>query len=60
LLQFTTAAGLAFDASGLLGNTRSSRYAAVVDNGVVSSIWVEDEAPSVTVTSAENVLQSLN
>lgn len=50
--KFTTAAGLAFDASGLLGNTRSSRYAAVVENGVVKSIFVEDEAPSVTVSEA--------
>ncbi|CZT19686.1 related to peroxisomal membrane protein 20 [Ramularia collo-cygni] len=47
--DFTTAAGMAFDAAGLLGNTRSSRYAAIVENGVVKSIFVEDEAPSVTV-----------
>jgi peroxiredoxin len=50
---------LAFDASGLLGNHRSSRYAAVVENGKVLSIFKEDEAPSVTVTSADNVLQTL-
>ncbi|KAI5367580.1 Putative redoxin [Septoria linicola] len=57
--DFTRAAGLDFDASGLLGNQRSQRYAAIVENGVVKSIFVEDEAPSVTVTAAENVLQAV-
>ncbi|KAF2167055.1 hypothetical protein M409DRAFT_66141 [Zasmidium cellare ATCC 36951] len=53
---FSKAAGLDFDASGLLGNHRSQRYAAVVDNGVVQHIFVEDQAPSVTVTAADKVL----
>jgi len=53
---FTKEAGLSFDAAGLLGNHRSQRYAAVVHNGVVEHIFVEDEAPSVTVTSADKVL----
>jgi peroxiredoxin len=57
--QFTKSAGLSFDASGLLGGTRSQRYAAIVHNGVVEHIFVEDEAPSVTVTSAEKVLASI-
>ncbi|KAF2216421.1 hypothetical protein CERZMDRAFT_56131 [Cercospora zeae-maydis SCOH1-5] len=57
--EFTKASGLDFDASGLLGNHRSQRYAAIVEGGVVKSIFVEDEAPSVTVTSAENVLQAV-
>lgn len=46
-----------FDAGGLLGNHRSQRYAAIVENGVVKDIWVEDEAPSVNVTDAGKVLQ---
>jgi peroxiredoxin len=50
---------LSFDASGLLGGTRSQRYAAIVHNGVVEHIFVEDEAPSVTVTSAEKILASI-
>lgn len=50
---------MSFDASGLLGNHRSSRYAAIVENGVVEKIFVEDEAPSVTVTKSENVLAAL-
>ena len=48
-----------FDASGLLGGHRSQRYAALVEGGVVKKLYVEDEAPSVTVTSAENVLKAI-
>ncbi|CAK4031891.1 Redoxin [Lecanosticta acicola] len=55
--HFTDKAGLSFDASGLLGNHRSQRYAAIVDDGVVKHIFVEDEAPSVTVTGAQAVLE---
>ncbi|KAK4619955.1 Peroxisomal membrane associated protein 20 [Fulvia fulva] len=54
---FSKAAGLDFDASGLLGNHRSQRYAAIVENGAVKDIFVEDEAPGVTVTEAAKVLQ---
>lgn len=56
LLQFSKAAGLDFDASGLLGNHRSQRYAAIVDNGVVKDIFVEDQAPTVSHTAADKVL----
>lgn len=48
-----------FDATGLLGGVRSQRYAAIVEDGTVKSVWVEDQAPSVTVTSADNVLKAL-
>lgn len=58
-VQFTKGVGMHFDAAGLLGNERSQRYAAIVENGVVEQVFVEDEAPSVTVTSAENVLKAL-
>jgi peroxiredoxin len=59
VLQWTQKAGLSFDASGLLGNHRSQRYAAIVQDGEVKEIFVEDEAPSVTVTAADKVLQHL-
>lgn len=32
-LQFTRSIGADFDASGLLGNTRSQRYVAIVEDG---------------------------
>lgn len=57
---FTEAAGLAFDAHGLLGNKRSQRYVAVVENSIVQQIFIEDKAPDVTVTKADNVLQALS
>lgn len=56
---FTKAVGQDFDATGLLGGHRSKRYAFVVEGGVVRKAFVEDEAPSVTVTSAENVLKAI-
>ncbi|KIS68607.1 uncharacterized protein UMAG_03177 [Mycosarcoma maydis] len=56
---FTQAVGQDFDASGLLGNHRSKRYAFVVEGGVVRKAFVEDNAPDVTVTSAENVLKAI-
>ncbi|KAI7158892.1 hypothetical protein KC349_g4554 [Hortaea werneckii] len=56
---FTKQAGMDFDATGLLGGVRSQRYAAIVEDGTVKSVFVEDQAPSVTVTSADNVLKAL-
>ncbi|CEH17331.1 related to peroxisomal membrane protein 20 [Ceraceosorus bombacis] len=53
---FTRSAGLDFDASGLLGNQRSQRYVAIVEDGVVKHLAKEDEAPNVTVTAADKVL----
>lgn len=58
-VQWTSKAGLNFDASGLLGGHRSQRYAAIVENGKVKEIFVEDQAPSITVTAADKVLQHL-
>lgn len=57
---FTKAAGLGFDASGLLGGFRSQRYVAVVENNTVQSIFVEDAPPDVKKTSSSNVLEALN
>ncbi|PWZ00097.1 Redoxin [Testicularia cyperi] len=56
---FTKAVGQDFDASGLLGNTRSQRYAFIVEGGIVKKAFVEGHAPDVTVTSADNVIKAL-
>lgn len=56
---YVNALGMGFDASGLLGNTRSSRFVAVVEDCVVKSVVAEKEAPTVGVTAAEKVLESL-
>lgn len=35
------------------------RYALIVEGGIVKKAFVENNAPDVTVTSADNVLKSL-
>ncbi|KAI5850858.1 Redoxin [Tricharina praecox] len=57
--EYIKALGMGFDASGLLGNTRSKRFVATVEDGVVKTVVVEDEVPQVTVTAADKVLENL-
>jgi 2-Cys peroxiredoxin 5 len=57
--EFVKSLGMDFDASGLLGNVRSKRFVAIVEDGVVKKVFVEDEAPNITVTAAEKVLEQL-
>lgn len=40
---FTNALDLGFDATAILGNIRSKRYALIVDNGKITSIHVEPD-----------------
>jgi len=55
---FTRAMGLEFDGSTHGLGTRSRRYAAVIDDGVVTNLLVEP-AGGLTVSSAESVLDVL-
>ncbi|HZE66061.1 MAG TPA: peroxiredoxin [Sporichthyaceae bacterium] len=55
---FTQAMGLAFDGSGYGLGTRSQRYAAVIEDGIITKLQVED-GPGVEVSSCENVLAAL-
>ena len=57
--EFTQSAGLALDLSAHGLGTRCHRFAMVVDNGVVSSIAVEENSSEATVSSAESVLSAL-
>jgi peroxiredoxin len=57
--DFTAAAGMLFDATGLLGNKRSQRYVAVVEDATVKQFFIETEAPNVEITKADNVLSAL-
>lgn len=52
---FTDAMGLATDMSGAGLGTRSKRYAAVIEDGTITSLEVE-AAPGVDVSSCENIL----
>ncbi|MCE3553609.1 peroxiredoxin [Pseudonocardia sp. RS11V-5] len=57
--DFAKAVGLTMDGSGFGLGMRSQRYAAVLENGVVKSLWVEEKPTDVTVSSADAVLKSL-
>ncbi|RPB21745.1 Redoxin [Terfezia boudieri ATCC MYA-4762] len=57
--EFVKSLGLDFDASGLLGNTRSKRFALVVKDGIVEDVRVENSPPELTLTMADEVLKSL-
>ena len=53
--DFTKAVGLSMDGSGYGMGTRSQRYAAIVENGVVKHLNIET-APGVDASSAETIL----
>jgi peroxiredoxin len=56
--EFTRAVGLEMDGSGVGLGTRSQRYAAIIENGIVTGLFVEPER-GLTVSSAESVLKAL-
>jgi peroxiredoxin len=56
--EFTAEAGLEMDGSGFGLGTRSQRYAAILDDGVVTELMVEP-APGLDVSSADSVLAKL-
>lgn len=53
--EFTKAAGLELDGSGFGLGTRSKRYAAVIEDGVLKDLKVEESAGAVSISSAESV-----
>ena len=55
---FTAAAGLELDLSGPGLGTRSQRYAAILEDGVVKELFVEKDT-GVNVSSADAVLKAL-
>ncbi|MDA8343529.1 MAG: peroxiredoxin [Actinomycetota bacterium] len=56
--EFTRAAGLEMDGSAFGLGIRSQRYAAIIDDGVVSAVFVEP-GPGLTVSAADSVLAEL-
>lgn len=54
-LEFTRAVGMELDATAFGEGIRSRRYAAVVEDGVVTDINVEDNPGEVTVSGAETL-----
>ena len=57
--SFSDATGTALDCSAWGMGQRCTRYAMVVDDGVVTHIAVEDDPGVMTVTSAEAILAAL-
>lgn len=57
--DFAKALGLSFDGSGFGLGIRSQRYAMVVDDGVVTSLAVEDTPGKADVSGAEALLKTL-
>jgi peroxiredoxin len=56
--EFARAMGLEFDGSGIGLGSRSQRYAAVIEDGVITSLDVESK-PGVDVSSCQAVLARL-
>lgn len=56
--EFTKAMGLEMDGSGFGLGTRSQRYAAIIEDGIIQELLVEP-GPGLSVSSAESVLEKL-
>ncbi|MGQ0467507.1 MAG: peroxiredoxin [Sporichthyaceae bacterium] len=56
---FSEAMGLAFDGSGFGLGTRSLRYAAVIEDGVITALHLEDSPASVVASTCSAVLADL-
>jgi len=56
--EFTSETGLVMDGSGFGLGTRSQRYAAIIEDGVVTDLAVET-APGLDVSSADAILAKL-
>ncbi|MHB8262889.1 MAG: redoxin family protein [Acidimicrobiales bacterium] len=56
--EFAKAMGLEMDGSGFGMGMRSQRYAAVVEDGILGALFVE-QGPGVKVSSADSVLEHL-
>ncbi len=57
--EFTAAAGLDLDLAGIGLGTRSKRYAAILQDGVVQELFVEPNPGAVDVSGSEKVLKAL-
>ncbi|EDV28876.1 Peroxiredoxin-5, mitochondrial [Trichoplax sp. H2] len=58
--QFTKSVGLDFDATPVLGNIRSKRYAMIIEDTVVKQINVEPDGTGLSCSLAQNILEQLS
>jgi 2-Cys peroxiredoxin 5 len=57
--ELAKAMDLDFDATGALGNHRFKRFAAIIDDGKISKLFVEPDTTGLNVSLVENVVKSL-
>jgi peroxiredoxin len=57
--EFAAAAGLSLDLSGLGLGTRSQRYAAILQDGVVTELFVEPNPGAVDASGSDKILKAL-
>ena len=57
--DFAAEAGLSLDLTGLGLGTRSQRYAAILQDGVVTQLWIETNPGGVDVSGSDKVLKAL-
>jgi peroxiredoxin len=57
--DYSKALGLELDATGFGMGMRASRFALVVDDGVVSQAYIESAPTELVASAAENVLSNL-
>jgi len=57
--SFTRSLGMEVDLTAAKLGKRSKRYAMLVDNGKISSQWVEEKPGDLKISNAENVLKNL-
>ena len=57
--EFAAATGMAIDLAGAGLGTRSQRYAAILQDGVVEELFVEPNPGKVDVASADKILKAL-
>ncbi|XXH01395.1 translation machinery-associated protein 16 [Hypoxylon texense] len=54
--EFTKALDLGFEAPAIFGDVRAKRYALVIEDGKVKSVYVEPDNTGTTITMADKVL----
>jgi peroxiredoxin len=57
--EFITQAGLSFDGSGTGMGTRARRFAMIVEDGVVTTLAIEEQRGQTAVSSAAQILEKL-
>lgn len=58
-MEFAKGLDVVLDASSLLGNPRSHRFAVIAEDNVIKGFFIEEDPSKMTVSSAASVLKFL-